>query len=265
MNKIFFAIGILCFLVPFGLQAIDGEEQKHVIETYETELKLCGMEEIAACMENAEKYNQKLYELQTAAVGTAPEYADFDMDYKAQLSLSDTGVMGHVQIPKLDLKLPLYHGTDKEILANGVGHLEGSSLPIGGINSHSVLTGHRGLPSAELFTRLDEMEQGDTFFLLVCNQTMAYQVVRIRVVKPEDVSAIKIEADKDLVSLVTCTPYGINTHRLIVTGERIELEDEAIEAIKLEESPEKETTYWLLIPIVILVVIVIVIVRKRCR
>ena len=129
--------------------------------------------------------------------------------------------MGTLQIPKINVNLPIYHGTDEEVLKNGIGHLQGSSLPVGGENTHCVLTGHRGLPNSKLFTRLDELENGDLFFIDVCGTKMAYQVKNLQIIKPEEVDCLNIEAEKDLVSLVTCTPYGINTHRLVVTGERI--------------------------------------------
>lgn len=129
--------------------------------------------------------------------------------------------MGYVEIPKLKTSLPIYHGTDDAVLQIAVGHLAGSSLPVGGAGSHCVLTGHRGLPSAKLFTNLDEMEEGDTFSLHVLDQTLTYEVDQIRIVKPEELEDLAIEPDKDYCTLVTCTPYGINSHRLLVRGHRI--------------------------------------------
>ena len=144
-----------------------------------------------------------------------------DESYQELLNLSENGIMGTLQIPKINVNLPIYHGTDEEVLKNGIGHLQGSGLPVGGANTHCVLTGHRGLPNSKLFTRLDELENGDLFFIDVCGTKMAYQVKNLQIIKPEEVDCLNIEAEKDLVSLVTCTPYGINTHRLVVTGERI--------------------------------------------
>ena len=265
MNKFFLTIGILCFLIPFALQAVDRKEQLHIIESYEKELEVLDSEEIDAVIERARLYNQTLYELQIASLSGESLKLDSDMDYEAQLNLSGTGMMGYIQIPKIDVKLPIYHGTSEDVLANGVGHLKGSSFPVGGTNSHSVLTGHRGLPSAELFTRLDEMEKGDTFFVSVGNQTLVYEVVSLQVVKPEEVSGIEIEAERDLVSLVTCTPYGINTHRLIVTGERIVSEDETEIMNEAGNSADSRIPYWILIPSAIVAMILIVVARKRCK
>ena len=141
--------------------------------------------------------------------------------YQKQLNLSGTGMMGTISIPKINVNLPIYHGVEEEVLVNGVGHLPESSLPVGGENTHCLLTGHRGLPNTKLFTRLDEMETGDLFFVTVCGEKLAYQVSEIEIIHPEDVEGLGIQAEKDLVSLITCTPYGLNTKRLVVTGERI--------------------------------------------
>lgn len=217
MNRIWLAIGILCFSVPAFLQMKDKTEQQSVIATYEQYVMECGEDELEVCFTNAKEYNKQLYELKESAVGDS-----IALDYESQLNVTKTGMMGHLTIPEIDVKLPIYHGTSEEVLATGIGHLEGSSLPVGGKNSRAVLTGHCGLPNAELFTRLDELEVEDIFFLQICNQIMKYQVVEMQVVEPDQVNAIEIENDRDLVSLITCTPYGINTHRLIVTGERME-------------------------------------------
>lgn len=142
-------------------------------------------------------------------------------NYGEVLNIGGDGVMGYVEIPKADIYLPIYHGTDEETLQNGAGHLEVTALPIGGKNRHPVISAHRGLPSAELFTRLDEMETGDLFFLHILDRTLAYQVDRISVILPEELSLLTPEEDKDLVTLLTCTPYAVNTHRLLVRGSRI--------------------------------------------
>ena len=192
MNRIWLAIGILCFSVPTFLQMKDKTEQQSVIATYEQYVMACDEDELEVCFTNAKEYNEQLYELKESAVGDS-----IALDYESQLNVTKTGMMGHLTIPEI-------------------------SLPVGGKNSRAVLTGHCGLPNAELFTRLDELEVEDIFFLQICNQIMKYQVVEMQVVEPDQVNAIEIENDRDLVSLITCTPYGINTHRLIVTGERME-------------------------------------------
>ena len=231
MNKLCFLVGILCFTIPVFLQIKDKSQQESVISTYEQYISECEDEELLECFEKAQKYNEQLYALKESAVGNSVA-----LDYESQLNVTQTGMMGHLQIPEIDVKLPVYHGTSDEILATSIGHLEGTSLPVGGESSHAVLTGHCGLPSAELFTRLDELELEDKFFVQVCNEVMAYQVIEIQVVEPTQVEAISIEPEKDLVSLITCTPYGINTHRLIVTGERIEIEDSVEQVLLTEET-----------------------------
>ena len=141
--------------------------------------------------------------------------------YKEELNLDESGVMGYIQIPKFDLKIPVYHTTDEKVLQKGIGHMSGTSLPIGGEGTHAVLSGQRGLPTARLFTDLDQLVVGDKFQLNILDKTLAYEVDQIRIVEPDDFSDLIIQDDKDLCTLFTCTPYGINTHRLLVRGHRI--------------------------------------------
>ncbi|MBY4635294.1 class C sortase [Streptococcus suis] len=142
--------------------------------------------------------------------------------YNQELHFNKDGIMGYIEIPKIDVKLSIFHGTDETVLETSIGHLEGTSLPVGGLGTHSVLSGHRGLPSARLFSDLDKLREGDIFTIHILNETLTYKVDQIRVVEPSDLSALTIEPQKDLLTLVTCTPYGINTHRLLVRGYRIE-------------------------------------------
>ena len=143
-------------------------------------------------------------------------------DYESQLDVSGLGVMGYIEIPEIDSSLPLYHGTEESVLQVGVGHLEWSSLPVGGESTHSVLSGHRGLPSAKLFTHLNKLAAGDIFILRILDEILTYEVDQIRIVLPDEVDDLKIVEGKDYCTLVTCTPYGINTHRLLVRGHRID-------------------------------------------
>jgi sortase A len=143
-------------------------------------------------------------------------------EYENLLDISGNGIMGYIEIPRISVLLPIYHGTDDAVLQTAAGHLEGSSLPVGGEGSHCVLSGHRGLPSAKLFTDLDKLTNGDTFMLNVLDEVLTYEVDQIRIVLPSDLSDLTIEEGKDYCTLVTCTPYGINTHRLLVRGRRIE-------------------------------------------
>ena len=140
--------------------------------------------------------------------------------------MTGTGVMGYVEIPSLDCMLPIYHGTDEAVLQIAVGHIPGSSLPVGGMGTHSVLSGHRGLPSAKLFTNLDQLAEGDVFRLHVLDEVLTYEVDQILTVEPQDVAALEIDPAQDFCTLVTCTPYGINSHRLLVRGHRIETVEE---------------------------------------
>ena len=158
--------------------------------------------------------------------------------YDSLLDVDDTGIMGYIEIPNIKVSLPIYHGVEESVLQVAVGHLEWSSLPTGGEGTHCVLSGHRGLPSARLFTNLDRLTEGDTFVIRVLDEVMTYEVDQILIVEPEDVSALQIEPGQDLCTLVTCTPYGINTHRLLVRGHRVENQSEAIrvtsDAIRIE-------------------------------
>ena len=148
--------------------------------------------------------------------------------YETLLNVGGDGIMGYVEIPGIDVELPIYHGTNEEILQTAVGHIEGSSLPVGGEGTHSVISGHRGLPSARLFTDLDQLEPGDTFMLHVLNETLTYEVDEINTVLPDDISLLGLEDGEDLCTLVTCTPYGVNSHRLLVRDHRVENAPEPI-------------------------------------
>lgn len=149
-------------------------------------------------------------------------------EYENLLDVSGTGIMGYIEIPTINVSLPIYHGTDDAVLQIAVGHLDWTSLPVGGESSHCVLSGHRGLPSAKLFTNLDRMVVGDSFTLRVLDETLTYEVDKILIVEPENVSALTVEEGKDLCTLVTCTPYGINSHRLLVRGHRVQNAPEEI-------------------------------------
>lgn len=252
MNKILFVIGALLILLPIGCKVFEQKEQENLISTYSTDLEQFDEKELTYCLEQAGRYNQKLYETEMSE----------KEEYLAQLNLAGNGIMGYLQIDKICLKLPIYHGTQEEVLANGIGHLEYTSLPVGGKNTHAVLTGHRGTPQAQLFTRLDELEIGDFFTISVCNQKLGYQVSDIRVVRPEEVEVLEIQENRDLVSLITCTPYGVNTHRLIVVGERIQ---ETVEE-NLEEKGwwlSKRDIVLCMIPVVIFGIQVGKTMRKR--
>jgi sortase A len=175
-------------------------------------------EEYQRILEQAEQYNQELYER-----GSTLELNDEERaEYNSTLSFSGDGLMGYIEIPSIDVSLPIYHGSEEKVLQEGVGHLEGSSLPVGGESSHCVLVGHRGLPTAKLFSDLDQLKEGDVFTITILDETLTYEVDQIRIVEPQEVDDLAIEEGADYCTLVTCTPYGINSHRLLVRGRRID-------------------------------------------
>ena len=193
---------------------------------------------------NADKYDRLIGEAREYNAALPGRYKAFFLSesdrstYNALLDVNGTGVMGYIEIPTIQISLPIYHGTEDEVLQIAVGHLDWSSLPVGGEGTHCVLSGHRGLPSAKLFTNLDKLVAGDKFVIRVLDEVMTYEVDQILIVEPNDLSALAIEKGKDLCTLVTCTPYGVNSHRLLVRGHRVENESEAIrvtpDAIKID-------------------------------
>ena len=185
-------------------------------------------------------------------------------EYNKELNFNNDGTMGYIEIPKIDVKLSIFHGTDESVLQTSIGHLEGTSLPVGGIGTHSVLTGHRGLPSARLFSDLDQLREGDTFTIHVLNETLTYEVDQIRVVLPTDLSALTIDPKQDYLTLVTCTPYGINTHRLLVRGHRIENVDG--NASVISDAVQIKAIFiapFIAIPILLILIIYILIVTSK--
>ena len=210
-------IGVCGLLYPSVSQYLNSKTQTRAVENYREILDSLQPEDYDAYFEEAENYNAKLNELNFPLT----DYQQLK-GYNDILTLSGTGIMGYVSIPKLGVELPLYHGISAEVLNVACGHLEGTSLPVGGENTHCVLSAHRGLPHAKLFTELDKMEVGDTFTITVLNRTVTYQVDQIKVVLPNETNDVQIVAGEDLCTLLTCTPYGINSHRLLVRGARIE-------------------------------------------
>ena len=186
-------------------------------------------------------YNQALSRSEAMLTDpfTETEVPSEDVSYYEILNTDGSGRMCFVDIPKIAVYLPVFHGTSAEVLRKGAGHLEGSSLPVGGRGTHAVVSAHTGINSSKLFSDLTEMEEGDLFFIHVLDKTMAYRVTKISVIRPEETSMLKVEKDKDLVSLVTCTPYGVNTHRLVVTGERTAYSEQVRQEAQQEKKPEK--------------------------
>lgn len=258
-----FAIGFCICLYPLVGSLIQRVGQQSILSTYEKEEEKIDTETMESELEKAREYNSTLYQTQGVYVGDEAASILSDESYESLLNLTDSGIMGRIEIPKINVDLPIYHGTEDDVLSKGIGHFKPSSLPVGGKSTRSVLTGHRGLPSSKLFTRLDEMEEGDYFFIEVCNETLAYRVNEIIEIKPEELSELQIEPDEDLVTLVTCTPYGINTHRLLVTGERVPYKESIKEEIQPSFPSWREIIFTILPFAFMVFVIVKTILEKR--
>lgn len=205
-----------------------------VISSYDENAVRLSESEKQAMLEAARQYNRELLGNIELLDPFSPLKKEVDARYQSLLNTNEAGMMGYIRIPKIDVELPIYHGTEERILQSGVGHFEGTSLPVGGESSHTVLTGHRGLPSKLLFTDLDQMKAGDIFYLKILGETFAYKIDQILTVLPENTKALTIEPGKDYATLVTCTPYAVNTHRLLVRGIRIPYE-EAVRQVPDEE------------------------------
>ena len=215
--------GLSLLLYPTVSDYWNSLHASQAVADYAENVRNLEAEKYEQVLQDAKSYNQMLpYEQTTFALSEEEKEA-----YDALLDISGTGVMGYIEIPTVNTSLPVYHGTEDAVLQIAVGHLEWSSLPVGGESTHCVLSGHRGLPSAKLFTNLDKLVVGDKFVMRVLDEVLTYEVDQILIVEPTDVSTLIIEAGKDLCTLVTCTPYGINSHRLLVRGHRIENQDEA--------------------------------------
>lgn len=217
--------GILLMAYPFVSNSLYEHRQEEVIYEYQKETDKMDTTQIHQMLKEAEEYNVKLKNRE--AVLTDPFDPDLAVDgteekqYEHLLDLESDGIMGYIEIPEINVFLPVYHGTSQEVLRKGVGHLENTSLPVGGKDTHCVLSAHTGLSDKKLFTDLVLLKKGDLFYIQVLDRHLAYEVDQIRVVRPEDTSLLRIIPEKDLVTLVTCTPYGINSHRLLVRGHRV--------------------------------------------
>lgn len=239
-----FLSGLAICFYPFFSNLAERRFQREAVATYRRAVER--REDPGETLRKAQEYNRLLSQTKGAAIGTLAEGALSEESYRKQLALSEDGIMGTVEIPRINVNLPVYHGTSDEVLAKGAGHLRDSSLPAGGENTRCVLTGHRGLPSSRLFTRLDELEEGDLFYLNVCGETLAYRVSEVEVIRPDEADRLQLVPGKDIVSLVTCTPYGINTHRLVVNGERISYREKEHDAIRGTAVSARELLFLLL-------------------
>lgn len=213
-----FLTGVSLLVYPTFSDWWNSMHQSRAIAAYQDQVNTLDDSQYEEMLEKAKAYNETL-------VGKEDRYnlSDSEVEeYNSLLDVTGTGIMGYVVIPKINVRLPIYHGTDPAVLEIAIGHIAGTSLPVGGASTHCVLSGHRGLPSAKLFTDIDQLEVGDQFMLEVLGDTLTYEVDQITVVLPDELDDIEIEEGKDLCTLVTCTPYGVNTHRLLVRGHRVE-------------------------------------------
>ena len=212
-----FLVGLSVMLYPSVSDAVNRKHQSRAVAGYAEELEQLSDADYQTYFDAADAYNRQL--------NTTPNAfykPDLVSGYAQTLDISGTGIMGYITIPKISVELPIYHGTDEGVLQVAAGHLEGSSLPVGGAGTHAVISAHRGLPSAKLFTNLDELEVGDRFTITVLNRVLTYEVDQISIVLPTEIDQLLPTEGMDYVTLMTCTPYGINTHRLLVRGKRVE-------------------------------------------
>ncbi len=236
--------------------------QSRAIATYTQAVASLDEEQYDRILKSAKQYNKELTKTGMLWNMTDEQKAD----YESELKVDDTGIMGYITIPKIGVNLPIYHGVDESVLQVAIGHLTGTSLPIGGKSTHTVVSGHRGLPSAKLFTDIDKLVVGDTWTITVLNRTVSYEVDQIRIVEPTDLSDLRIEEGKDYCTLVTCTPYGINTHRLLVRGHRVKNPqgDADIIADALQIDPNT-VALFVAVPIVIILLALWIIYLVRHR
>ena len=219
---IIFLVGLAVFLYPSVSNYINSKNQSRAISSYQEALSSFTEEDYSRLWEAAYAYNEALVDKRMNF-----ELSDEEMaEYNSILDATGTGIIGYIEIENIGVNLPIYHGTDESVLQVGIGHLEGTSFPTGTTSTHTVLSGHRGLPSSKLFSDLDQMIVGDTFLLHILDQTFAYQVDQINIVLPEETSDLAIQPGKEYVTLVTCTPYGVNTHRLLVRAKRVDYNEE---------------------------------------
>ena len=233
-----FLAGLGIVLYPYVSEYVNAKHASRVVVNYDDTVKEITPEDFSQYFEVAEEYNERLRQ------NPNPFSEDNRTEgYETALNVDGSGMIGYLEIPKISVRLPFYHGTSGAVLNEAVGHLEGSSLPVGGEGTHVVLSAHRGLPSAKLFTDLPELGEGDIFILTVLDRKMTYQVDQILTVLPTELEALEVEDGQDYVTLMTCTPYGINTHRLLVRGHRIEnLPEEEVKSIPVVHVERELTT-----------------------
>jgi len=252
-------IGVMLLVYPYVSYRLSDRDQTYVVQQYDDSLAKMTAQQMQEEWEKARAYNESLV---TSVLYDpfASGQEDMDAEYLSLLDIAGNGVMCHIEIPKIKVDLPVFHGVSLSTLEKGVGHLEGSSLPVGGAGTHAVMTAHTGLNSSKLFTDLVELEIGDEFYIYTLDQILAYRVDNILVVEPEDVDTLLTVEGKDYVTLVTCTPYGINSHRLLVRGVRVDYTPEEIkQAIADTDTVHSNETIMLYTGITLLILLIITI------
>lgn len=246
---------------PFVARLVNSRNQGNVAFDYSNTMADTTDEEKQRALAAAQEYNVEL----ASGLGRKIENSaedESDPEYQNLLNLTGDGTMGMIEIPKIHVNLVIYHGTNEETLQKGVGHLEGSSLPVGGNSTHACISAHRGLVSKKMFTDLDQLREGDVFLLHILNETLCYRVGGIQTVLPDEIEPLRIQQNKDLVTLITCTPYGINTHRLYVEGYRIPYTQEVSDEIEEKEQQLRlRDWWWVFMSAVLLIVLVLLLIR----
>lgn len=252
-------------LYPVVINYINSNQAVEVITAYSSDISNNTDNKNAEMIEAARRYNSRISGTAIVDAFSNTQKSASD-EYLNILNVRDNGMMGYLQIPKIDVKIPIYHGTSDEVLQKGAGHVEGSSFPVGGDTTHAVLSAHSGLPSARLFTDLNQLQKGDMFYIYILDQVFAYKVDQVLVVEPSNVEALQLQKGEDYVTLVTCTPYAINTHRLLVRGTRVEYSPEVLESttVKKELGKDEKILYLsLLLVLIILIFVLFIVLRDK--
>lgn len=262
-----FFTGLSMLLYPMFSNAWNERRSRELISGYTEQVAQIPKEDYSEWFDRADDYNRRL-RTKKIPDAFAESTEEADAEYISELAMNENGIMGYIEIPRISVSLPIYHTTTPEVLERGVGHLQGSALPVGGESTHCVLSAHRGLPSAALFTDLDMLKEGDHFYIHVLDRILAYEVDQIKEVKPEETEDLAVTPGKDYVTLITCTPYGVNTHRLLVRGHRVEYVEEtaAVEADSTVSSVHTRYGLWVaggLIFTLCFSIVLVIILKKR--
>lgn len=257
---IIFLIGLSILLYPSISDSINSRNQSRAIASYSSTVSGMATTDYSDVIAAATAYNESLLKRPHRFFPTEAEQEE----YNSLLNIMGNGIMGYLEIDVIDVRLAIYHGIDDEVLQVGIGHIDGSSLPIGGEGTHTIISGHRGLPSAKLLSSLDKVAIGDTFRLVVLNEVLTYEVDQILIVEPDDTSALSIIKGEDYATLVTCTPYGVNSHRLLVRGHRIETDGSAASNVRVTADAQviDSLVVAIAIAVPILVILLIVVLVK---